>query len=428
MLDLLIVADDLTGAIDTGVQFVNNGYKTLVTTEPLALPDCIDPSLRVLVVTTTSRHLTPDKAFMRVYNAVAAARSWGVGLFYKKTDSALRGNIGAELAAMMQASSYRRLVFAPALPKFKRTVQNGTVYIGSLPLRQSDIGRDPFSPVVSDYVPQIIGEQTDIPVHVCNRDNFLLADGEESILLLDAQSDEELRDIARQIRESGKRVALAGCAGFAAALPILLPPPEQLPICRPPRAERQLFVCGSISQISMSQVKMAEAAGVPVIRLRPEQYLWPAFSCSDGFAQLCEELEDRIRVAGCTVLYTAKDSLQAAEAMEYARRIHLETEGLHITIADCVGKVVASLLQFVPVQALTVFGGDTLQGILRHAGCSDVYPEKELFPGVVQSRTAMYGAEMIVISKSGGFGSVDTILRVQQAFGNAMEGRRLENE
>ena len=89
VLDLLIVADDLTGAIDTGIQFVKNGYKTLVTTDPLALSDCIDPTIRVLVVTTTSRHISPNQAYMRVYNAVVAAKSWGVGLFYKKTDSAI---------------------------------------------------------------------------------------------------------------------------------------------------------------------------------------------------------------------------------------------------------------------------------------------------------------------------------------------------
>ena len=428
MLDLLIVADDLTGAIDTGIQFVKNGYKTLVTTDPLALSDCIDPTIRVLVVTTTSRHISPNRAYMRVYNAVVAAKSWGVGLFYKKTDSTLRGNIGAELAAMMQASGLRQMVFAPALPGLKRTVQNGKIYVCGKPLSESQFSKDPFSPVRSDYVPDIIGEQTNIPVHICSADNLPDFDEKDCILLLDAQSDQDMQEIAEKIRDSGCRVAFAGCSGFAAALPTLLPKPEEIIQQEKTSAERVLFVSGSINETSMAQVKMAEAEGVPVIRLPPEEYLMQDYLCSEAYKRLCRELEDAFLEAGCAVLYTARDSVQAAEATAVAKQINLETERLHLTIADCIGKVVSAILERMMIDVLVVFGGDTLQGILKSTGCSNVFPMTELLPGIVQSQTTMNDKKMVVVSKSGGFGPTDTILRVKHHFKQGWESRRLTDE
>lgn len=428
VLDLIIVADDLTGAIDTGIQFEKNGYRTLVTTEPLALSDCIDPAIRVLVVSTTSRHLPAKDAYMRVYNAVAAAKSWGVHLFYKKTDSALRGNIGAELTAMMKASGYRQLVFAPALPELQRTVRNGIIYIDNRPLSQSAYRNDPLSPVISDYVPKIIAQQTDVPAHLCSPEQLAEHHAEECILLMDAQTDGELREIVQAVRDNNMSVAFAGCAGLAAALPALLPAPGIISRRQLAPADRLLFVCGSINEASMEQVRKAEAAGVPLIRLCPEQYLAPDFLQSEAFRKLIHDLRIYMDQAGVAVLYTAKSSVQAAEAVTVAKRRNVDMEGLHLKIADRIGETVAEILNQVPVSAATVFGGDTLLGILKHTGCSNVSPEAELLPGVVQTRTKLNGRDMVLISKSGGFGSGDTIMKVMQAYGMGLQTRRLENE
>ena len=58
----------------------------------------------------------------------------GIPHIYKKTDSALRGNIGAELEAMMQASGEEQLPFVPAFPQIGRTTVNGTHFIEGVPV------------------------------------------------------------------------------------------------------------------------------------------------------------------------------------------------------------------------------------------------------------------------------------------------------
>ncbi|HRR92238.1 MAG TPA: four-carbon acid sugar kinase family protein, partial [bacterium] len=87
---LLIIADDLTGALDTGIQFSKIGVDTVVSINPGELVSDTD----VIVADTESRHLLPETAYERVRRVLSITGE--VGYVYKKTDSTLRGNTGAE--------------------------------------------------------------------------------------------------------------------------------------------------------------------------------------------------------------------------------------------------------------------------------------------------------------------------------------------
>ena len=115
MILLLIIADDFTGALDTGVQFAARGARTEVVVDPQI--DFSACGADVLVVDTETRHLPAADAYKAVFDLVERARRAGVRFIYKKTDSALRGNIGAELSALLEASGLRQLPFLPAYPK-----------------------------------------------------------------------------------------------------------------------------------------------------------------------------------------------------------------------------------------------------------------------------------------------------------------------
>ena len=115
---LLIIADDFTGSIDTGVQMAKSGIGTSVFFERNGrLPDissCADP---VVVIDIESRHLPHEEAYQRVTQIARNGMQAGFDYFYKKTDSALRGNIGAELAALLTVCGEVRMIFAPAFPR-----------------------------------------------------------------------------------------------------------------------------------------------------------------------------------------------------------------------------------------------------------------------------------------------------------------------
>ena len=124
MVKLLIIADDFTGALDTGIQFVNKGIATQVFTKmPEAIGD-IDESTEVLVIDSETRPMTAAKAF-------------NIPVIFKKTDSALRGNIGSELQAVLDGSGHDKVYFLPGYPKIDRCTVNGTHYIQGQLLEKS---------------------------------------------------------------------------------------------------------------------------------------------------------------------------------------------------------------------------------------------------------------------------------------------------
>lgn len=109
MIQLLIIADDFTGALDTGVQFAGRGIRTRVFTGPERSLSGPDPDVSVAVVDAGTRHLGARQAYDTVYRLTRQAAALGIRRILKKTDSALRGNIGAELSAVLEASGEEQL-------------------------------------------------------------------------------------------------------------------------------------------------------------------------------------------------------------------------------------------------------------------------------------------------------------------------------
>lgn len=143
MIKLLMIADDFSGALDAGVQFAARGAATRVVTDL----DCdfLETDAEVLVMVAETRHLPPQKAYDVVYHVARNAREAGVPYIYKKTDSALRGNVGSELAAVMDAADADVMPFLPAFPKLNRVTRNGVHYVDGVPVAESIFGQDPLN-------------------------------------------------------------------------------------------------------------------------------------------------------------------------------------------------------------------------------------------------------------------------------------------
>ena len=110
---LLMIADDFTGALDAGVQFAKKGFSTKVLVYSKDMSFQAEDA-DVLVVDAETRHKKPLEAYLTIFRIVKPAAESGVKYLFKKTDSALRGNIGAELTAMLDATGKSLLSFVPA--------------------------------------------------------------------------------------------------------------------------------------------------------------------------------------------------------------------------------------------------------------------------------------------------------------------------
>lgn len=406
MVKLLIIADDFTGGLDTGVQFAAKGISTRVVTDPKMDYQQAARECEVLVAVVETRHLPADQAYEKVRQIVKKSIEWGIPHLYKKTDSALRGNIGAELTATLDASGEEMLAFLPALPGIRRTTQHGIHYIDGVPVAESVFGQDPFEPVRESDVAKLIAVQSDVstcnatPASVPNR---------KGIVIIDAQSDEDLRIAGQKLAAQNKLHLMAGCAGFAAMLPELLEltvgPTPQIP-----KLDPGLFlVCGSVNPITKRQLAMGEKGGFKRLRMRPEQKLNPRhFESSKGQ----DELESLCR-AGADAKWLILDTNDVddsnAETTAYAAAHGMTTEDIRVCISDTLGRILPKMLSHFSPRTLLITGGDTLLQCMNHMNVFMMRPLVEMYPGVVLSQFDVDGQSRFVISKSGGFGK-ETLL------------------
>ena len=349
---LLILADDFTGALDTGVQFSKKGISTVVYANENVNPDY--DRAEVCVMNLNSRHSRPEDAFRKAFDAVRKTLERGDCFVYKKTDSTLRGNIGAELMAVISAMGLENLDFIPAFPKLGRTTSGGIQYINGKKLEDSEFAYDPMDPSDTSSVLDIVAKQ--------------MSADPERVVIHDAETDQDLMDLAGLFRKEGGRRAFAGCAGFAEYMDRIIDFEKntEAVFCR---RGKLLLVCGSLNRNSLEQVRTAKEAGIPVFE----------FSDPDIISGTEGELNENGK---CIAVWKPHISV--------TRRIMEDTQ------AD----------------ALCVFGGDTLHTLMEEMEINELIPSGEIMPGVVCSTAFFEGREISLISKAGGFGDRDTALNI----------------
>ena len=110
-----IIADDLTGANDTALQFHNQGAKTKILLDTSYVPDRKD-STEVWAISSESRNCDEIESLMRVENVVKTfAENFSFEYYYKKIDSTIRGHIALETLAMLDILGYDAAVIIPAM-------------------------------------------------------------------------------------------------------------------------------------------------------------------------------------------------------------------------------------------------------------------------------------------------------------------------
>ena len=407
MILLLILADDFTGALDTGVQFANHGIRTRVVVESGL--DFAAGDTKVLVVDTETRHLPAAKAYEVVAGLTARARQAGVRYIYKKTDSALRGNIGAELAAVLEASGSRYLPFLPAFPQTGRITRGGIHYIDGVPVTESPFGVDPFEPVKHAVITDLIAEQCELPAGsfpaLKNGDRI---PPDEGILVFDAADADDLHATGHQLFDQGGLEIMAGCAGFAAVLPELLDIAAELSPPLPEFDPRLLVICGSVNPITLAQLNCAEQAGFTRLRLTPRQKLEPDYWQSDEGRADLGRIEEMLAANPYCVIET-NDCGGNQLTADYAAGLGIDRETMRVRIAGSLGRLTGAIFTSPSLGTLLLTGGDTLLHCMNCIGVRMLEPLCELEKGVVLAGFTYHGRTRYVITKSGGFGQ-ETLL------------------
>ncbi len=153
-----IIADDLTGANDSGVQLTEKGVKTSVLFD---IPEHSHNLDSGLVIDTNSRALSNQEARSITKQAALFLKEAGYRYVYKKMDSTLRGHIATELQALSEVFSPEFVIIAPALPAYGRTTKDGVHYVNGIKLSETEAAKDPKHPVRQSYIPSLIEDEID---------------------------------------------------------------------------------------------------------------------------------------------------------------------------------------------------------------------------------------------------------------------------
>lgn len=158
----LVIADDLTGEADTGVQFLIRGLNTCLISPDSARPIDFSRYLNrdVLVVNTHSRSLNARQASERITLLLKDYRRDLFPLVYKKIDSTLRGNMGSEIDALLEKKGFSVGFVAPSFPEQKRSLVGGIMMVDGKPLSLTEAAQDAVSPIHESHVHKLLEAQS----------------------------------------------------------------------------------------------------------------------------------------------------------------------------------------------------------------------------------------------------------------------------
>jgi D-threonate/D-erythronate kinase len=349
MTTLRLIADDLTGALDTAAQFTGRiGALPVLLDRANAAPEgsyalnlsCRDGDERTAVACTRDS--------LGCYS--------GADLAFKKVDSLLRGHWAAELAEIVKSGTFRRIVLAPAVPAHGRVTRDGLQM-----LAQPSGDRLLIKDVAAELKRHGVSSRG--------------ADGD--VLLFDAESDADLDAIAERYADEPATL-WCGAAGLARALAQESPRAGR-PLCQP-----HLVIVGSRHPVTLRQVEVFRAAH--------PGWLAPMEAEPSFIGRALTTLE----TFGCCVVLPALP--RGLTEMEAAERI---ARGLELLSA-----------RLPRLGGLTVVGGETFAALCRVLKATRLSVDGEFLHGVPASRIESgLCSGTFCASKSGAFGEPDWLLK-----------------
>jgi len=404
--DVTVIADDLSGAADCGAAFAAAGLATFVALGGSG-GGC---AAQVVSIDTDSRPLPAEQAARRTNEAARRAYALGTRALYKKIDSTLRGNVGAELLAAHEAGREVSpdpaplLVVSPAFPSAARIVRAGRVLVRGVPLGETQVwrqsgrqGTSALDEMLRD-VGLVVESASTEALRSEGRWLQRIADGAAQAVVCDAEDDSDLRTIAEAGARLDRAVIWAGSAGLARHLPAALNL-ERRASHRPAASWASqlpmLLLVGSRSEVSREQARRV-ATETEVTGLAVPAGLLLTGEPKAAWTQTTSHVA-RALLAGSDVLLTIEGEPSSAEPDTLA------AEGL--------GRLCAALP---PFGGLVATGGDTARAALAALGASGLHLLGEVEPGVPIGLTD-HPRPMLVVTKAGAFGTPHTLQRCRAA-------------
>ena len=374
---VLIVADDLTGAMDSAGPFAAAGVETWVVAVPMRCDPATLKSARVVSVNTDTRHLPADLAAARVRDIVGHLGASGFDIVVKKIDSTLRGNVVAETMALLDISGRREAVVAAAFPAQGRTVRGGVVHVDGRPLAQTAFAKDALSPPPLAPLQEVFAlAKPGLRVQTVTAAPALL--GGADVWVADSEVDADLTGIVTRFADRANDVLMVGSAGLTRALALVCFDGGPAPASPQRVTGTIVFAVGSRAMRSAEQVES--------LSTEPET----------------------------TVLRVPNGRLQSGKIPSAQNLVLKATadeaghEGDAERVAADMARHAIEIARSAKAEALVATGGDTAIAILAASDNPALQVLGDLMPGIPYARIRLGGTSLWLVTKAGGFGGRDT--------------------
>jgi uncharacterized protein YgbK (DUF1537 family) len=419
---LLIVADDFTGAGDTGVQFSKNGLRAMVITGTDNFTENLE-QCDVIAVDTESRFDDAETAARKISDIGKIVARENIKYFYKKIDSTMRGNIGAEISALMDSIGAEHTFVVPALPEYGRTTFNGKVYVNGILLEETEFAKDPKNPVKESFIPRIIAHQTDKKTAVIIYDYIISGrevlidklqyhlDAGVQIVIFDAKHERDIDLIASVISEIKKKIIFAGCSGLAEYLS------KYLYIRKDIRSG--VVIAGSVSDVTRNQIAFA-IHYLPVKLVEIDTARIFSLERSAEKKRILDIVVESASRGEDVIIRSAATREVVNKTFEAGEESGMTGTAVSEAVAQFLGETAGDIIREVKIKGMLLTGGDTAVKTARNLNIKGFVLQDEVIHGIPFGH--FIGEEfsgIIIASKAGGFGGEDAIFRVLNFLKNA---------
>jgi uncharacterized protein YgbK (DUF1537 family) len=404
------IADDYTGASDLANTLTRCGLRTVQTigvpAADLALPD-----VDAVVVSLKSRSIEASLAVARSRAAEQWLRKRGADHVLFKIcstfDSTDAGNIGPVMDALRADSGDTIVLVTPAFPETGRTVYQGNLFVGSVPLNESPLKDHPLNPMHDSNLVRVLALQSRTKVGLVALAD--IARGPDAVrarladlsgkgfgaAIADAVFDRDLETIGTialdhrvSVGASGLGLGLARALVASGRVKPNAPSALSTPVGGPAAC-----LAGSCSQATLQQIASAEA-DMPVLHLDPEQVVAGKDEARRALAWARERLKQG------PILIASSSTPDQVAALQARHGRDAAGHAIEQAMADIAEGLVLS-----GVRRLVVAGGETSGAVVDRLGIPGFLVGAEIAAGVpVLRAVGAKGGEMLLALKSGNFG------------------------
>jgi len=421
---IAIIADDLTGANDTALQFHLRGCNTQILFDYSSFPEG-KLNTQAWAISTETRNMEAEKAVEIVSKATKSLiENLNTEYFYKKIDSTLRGNVAQECLAVLNALEWDAAVIIPAFPTEGRMTVGGYHLLKGVPLERTEVARDPQSPIYESHIPTLLKKQVENPDIVGHIELNIVMQGAGPILMelqrqikenkklivVDAVSTTDVEQIVLATEKSNYNILPCGSAGLAQALSkAWVPEMKHQHIAKVIPEMPIMIVSGSATKLTRTQLqKLSESDEFDpyFIELSLQQVL------SEPSDELIDRIVENLEENNKVVVHSSaiENALETNE--EYAIEHNIDPEKIPGLITDFLADLTKKVTDRIST-ILILVGGETSYKCCNAIDSKHLQLIDEVEPAIP---LCLDHKAQWIVTKSGNLGTPATLLNILKYF------------